>query len=121
MIDQNNKIIQELKNRPINENGSVHVARQNNYDVLIKNKTLQILDHKKTLKFENYVEWLENEVLYQTYQGQWKENQRKYTEERLLKTEKTKQYLTECLEDIRDRIIEMIDEKEKNNERKSNV
>lgn len=112
MIDQNNEIIQELKNRPINENGYIHVARQNNYGVLIELTKKEIYDNKKILKFEKYVEWLENEVLYQTYKAEWKEHRRKWLEERLLRTEKTKQYLTECLEEIRDRIIKRIDEKE---------
>lgn len=112
MINQNNEIIQELKNRPINENGYIHVAKQNNYGDLIERTKKEIYNNKKILKFECYVEWLENEVLYQTYKAQWKENQRKNLEDRLLKTEKTKKYLTECLEDVRDIIIKRIDEKE---------
>ena len=84
MIDQNNKIIRELKNRHINENGYIHVEKQNNYKDLIEKTKIEISNNKKILKFECYVEWLENEVLYQTYKAQWKENQRLYAEERLL-------------------------------------
>lgn len=100
MIDQNDKIIQELKNRPINENGYIHVARQNNYSDLIKDKTLQMKSNKQLLKFECYVEWLENEVLYLTYKTKWKDNQRAYAEERLLHILNEKEYLTQYLEEM---------------------
>ena len=108
MIDQNNEIIQELKNRPINENGSIHVARENNYSDLIKDKTLQMLNNKKLMKFECYVEWLENQVLYMTYSRQWKENQRKFIEERWIKTQEVDDAYIKVLEDtlaLKERII----------------
>lgn len=116
MIDQNNEIIQELKNRPINENGSIHVAKENNYEDLIKNKTLQILNNKKLMKFECYVEWLENEVLYQTYKAQWKENQRKFMEDRWIKDKEVDDTYIRILEhniEIKDRIIKKEREKTK--------
>ena len=114
MIDQNNESIQGLKKRPIKENGYVHVARQNDYRDLIERTKTTILNNKKILKFESYVEWLENEVLYLAYKAEWKENQRKHTEERLLKTKEEKQYLTQCIEYIQDILIKKIDKKEVN-------
>lgn len=107
MIDQNNKIIQELKNRPINENGSIHVARQNNYGDLIDQTKKQIYNNKKILKFECYVEWLENEVLYQTYKAQWKDNQRLHTEKRIIEKEQYINFLERELKKL------MIEKKEK--------
>ena len=109
MIDQNNKIIQELKNRPINENGSIHVARQNNYCDLIESTKKEIYNNKKILKFECYVEWLENEVLYKTYKAEWNDNQRKFIEDRWIKTIEVDDGYIEVLEDtiaLKERIIE---------------
>ena len=108
MIDQNNEIIQELKNRPINENGSIHVARQNNYGDLIEETKKQIYNNKKILKFENYVEWLENKVLHKTYQAEWNDNQRKFIEDRWIKTKEVDDAYIKVLEDtlaLRERII----------------
>lgn len=112
MIDQNNEIIQELKKRTINENGSIYIARQNNYNDLIDETKKEIYNNKKTLKFEKYVEWLENEVLYQTYKSQWRDNQRLYTEKRLLQVQKQKEYANQCIQEIQDLLIKRIDEKE---------
>ena len=98
MIDQNDKIIQELKNRPINENGSIHVARQNAYNDLIDQTKKEILNNKKILKFEKYVEWLENEVLHKTYQAEWNDNQRKFVEDRWIKTQQVDEVLTDLKE-----------------------
>lgn len=109
MIDQNDKIIQELKNRPINENGYIHVARENNYNDLIEQTKKEIYSNKKILKFECYVEWLENEVLYQTYKAQWKEDQRKFIEDRFKRQKEVDDVYIRILEhniEIKEQIIE---------------
>lgn len=109
MIDQNNKIIQELKYRPINENGYIHVARQNNYSDLIEETKKEIYNNKKVLKFESYVEWLENEALYKTYKAEWNDNQRKHLEKEFLKNKEVDDVYIRILEHslaLRERIIE---------------